>query len=422
MSFRKRSEVIGTPPGERRGIVPNLNRNAVPSRGPNVNPRFPGNQSVPRPGTSSDEVRDENDPTVRPSLVTSQPTVSTGTYDLDRILAHQGLPLGTSLLVEELGTTDFGAVLVRAFASQGIVHNRLEGKGKDDQKSHVIVVGFDSDWGHELPGVFKGSSKDKKRTMIASKESEVSVSNMAGGGPSARQDKDLKIAWRYGLNKKPESSGSNGGSGDSEGYSHQFDLRERLVPRASTNDISYVGLTLDYKQMISQILSIIKRQLLGNKAKTIRLIIPNLLIPSLYTPEHSQMEFIVPFIHSIRSLLRQYNQNLVMITSLPLDLYPRNSHITSMIELLMDCCIELQPFNQQMVQFLEKAYKNDPGKVQHGLVHIYKLPVLGEKGLMTIHDGEYAFKNGRKKFEIEEWGIPVDEEDEEKQTTKDIDF
>ena len=25
---------------------------------------------------------------------------------------------------------------------------------------------------------------------------------------------------------------------------------------------------------------------------------------------------------------------------------------------------------------------------------------------MMVHDGEYAFKNGRKKFEIEEWSIP----------------
>ena len=58
-------------------------------------------------------------PGVRPSLVTSQPTTSTGSSDLDKILLHQGLPLGNSLLIEESGTTDFSSVLLRAFASQG---------------------------------------------------------------------------------------------------------------------------------------------------------------------------------------------------------------------------------------------------------------------------------------------------------------
>ena len=49
---------------------------------------------------------------------------------------------------------------------------------------------------------------------------------------------------------------------------------------------------------------------------------------------------------------------------------------------------------------------------------------------MMVHDGEYAFKNGRKKFEIEEWSIPVedDSKDDTHQTqeggttTKNIDF
>ena len=35
---------------------------------------------------------------------------------------------------------------------------------------------------------------------------------------------------------------------------------------------------------------------------------------------------------------------------------------------------------------------------------------------MMVHDGEYAFKNGRKKFEIEEWSIPV--EDDSKDTNE----
>lgn len=118
--------------------------------------------------------------------------------------------------------------------------------------------------------------------------------------------------------------------------------------------------------------------------------------------------------------------------SLPVDLYPRSSTTTTLIENLCDSVIHLQPFNQAMSQLIEKAYKNEPAKIQHGLVNILKLPVLSERGLMTIHQGEYAFKNGRKKFEIEEWGIPVEDDandndssnpsQPEKQTTKNIDF
>lgn len=43
------------------------------------------------------------------------------------------------------------------------------------------------------------------------------------------------------------------------------------------------------------------------------------------------------------------------------------------------------------------------------------MPVLSARGMMMVRNGEYAFKNGRKKFEIEEWGIPVEDEEPEKE-------
>lgn len=79
--------------------------------------------------------------------------------------------------------------------------------------------------------------------------------------------------------------------------------------------------------------------------------------------------------------------------------------MTAILEILFDSAIHLQPFNQEMSQLIEKAYKNEPSKIQQGLVNIIKVPVLSERGLMMVHDGEFAFKNGRKKFEIEEWGF-----------------
>lgn len=434
MSFRKRSDVIGTPSVPGRTAISSRPNN-VPGRTPAASTvginRIPstGRQPLNKETSPQPKEKDElalvmNNPGVRPSLITSQPTVSTGGADLDKLLLHQGLPLGCSLLIEESGSTDFASVLLRAFTSQGVVHNRIN---KDQMDSHVIVVGLSSSWVNELPGLYKGSSKEQKKAKIVANESKVSVNNLAsnsGTGLPARNEKDLKIAWRYGLKKKEAQEESNQTA--YEHYNNQFDITQKLIPGPNSQEISFVQLSTEYKQIVEQIQSIINNQLKLNPSKSIRLVLPNLLNPSIYNPRLSTPGFIIPFIHSLRALLRKYTNNLVLMTSLPLDLYPRDSHLTLMLENLMDSVIYLQPFNQEMSQLIEKAYKNEPAKIQHGLVNIIKLPILSERGLMMIHDGEYAFKNGRKKFEIEEWGIPVEDDSKDDnnngQTTKNIDF
>lgn len=434
MSFRKRSEVIGVPSVPGRIPVNTRPINPVSGRGPpgpsaGASGRVPpvgGGRIPPSNRTASPQAKEKEDiasimtnPSVRPSLITSQPTVSTGGSDLDKILLHQGIPLGSSLVIEESGSTDFASVVLRSFSSQGVIHNRID---KDQLYSHVIVVGLSSQWAGELPGLYKGSSKEQKKAKILENESKVSVSNLATNG-GARNEKDMKIAWRYGLNKKPETQDTNNQT-SYEFYNNQFDITQKLVPGPSNQDISFVPISTDYNQIIQQIVLIISNQLRSNPTKIIRLVIPNMLNPSIYNPLCSTPTFILPFVHSLRSILRKYSNNLVLICSLPLDLYPRDSHLTSMMESIMDSVIHLQPFNQEMTLLIEKAYKNEPSKIQQGLVNIIKLPVLSERGLMMIHDGEYAFKNGRKKFEIEEWGIPVedDSKDDNAQTTKNIEF
>lgn len=436
MSFRKRGEIIGGVPA-RAPAVPGRNP-AIPGRSPPIAGRAPAgvSSSVRNPATRSpiskpDRAPDVssimmNNPGVRPSLSTSQPTTSTGTSDLDKILVHQGLPLGNSLLIEESGTTDFASVLLRACVSQGVIHNRIS----NEQNAHSIVVGVNQQWSNELPGVYKGSSKEQKRAKIIENESKVSVSNLSNV-PSASTrsaDPNLKIAWRYGLNKKPESKDEVENT-TYEHYNNQFDLTQKLVPGPNPQDISYVPLSQNYSTVINQISSIVNTQLRSSTGKVIRLVIPSILNPSLYHPSYTSLSFLIPFIHSLRSLLRQYSSNLVMVCSISLDLYPKDSNLLVLVQSLFDAVIHLQPFNQGMTQLLEKAYKNEPSKIQQGLVNIMKIPVLSERGLMMVHDGEYAFKNGRKKFEIDEWSIPVEDDSKETnqtqeggQTTKNIDF
>lgn len=107
-------------------------------------------------------------PGLRPSPLDGRLTTSTGTASLDGILAgHAGLPLGSSLLIEEQGTTDFSGNLLKYYAAEGLV-----------QGHHVHVLGLPEAWKHELPAVStKQEGTPAKSTSPA--------------------DDKMKIAWRY---------------------------------------------------------------------------------------------------------------------------------------------------------------------------------------------------------------------------------
>ena len=147
MSFRKRSVVLtesNNPPDS----------TIASSDGKLVTP-----QSAPPKSFS---------PGVRPSPLTGVPTTSTGTASLDILLSsHAGLPLGSLVLVEESGTTDFAGALLRYYAAEGIV-----------QGHEVVVVGVGEGWGRELPGL---SDRKEDNEDIKRKGNE----------------ERMKIAWRY---------------------------------------------------------------------------------------------------------------------------------------------------------------------------------------------------------------------------------
>ncbi len=105
-------------------------------------------------------------PGLRPSPLDGRATTSTGTQTLDGLFAgHAGLPMGTSVLNEENGTTDYAGALLRYYAAEGLV-----------QGHHVHVVGVPEQWGRELPGLVGNSEKEKKDNNVTEK---------------------MKIAWRY---------------------------------------------------------------------------------------------------------------------------------------------------------------------------------------------------------------------------------
>lgn len=111
-------------------------------------------------------------PGIRPSPITGQSTTSTGCGSLDSLLAaNAGLVLGSSLLIEETGTTDYAAALLRCFAAEGIL-----------QGHQVHLVGVPEAWGRELPGVVGEANSASHKEQPP--------------GSQLEQDK-MKIAWRY---------------------------------------------------------------------------------------------------------------------------------------------------------------------------------------------------------------------------------
>ena len=109
-------------------------------------------------------------PGVRPSPLDGKPTTSTGTSSLDELLGHSGFALGHSLLIEENGTTEFGATLLRYFAAEGVVQGH---------KVHIVGVG--EPWGRDLPAV----------------ATTAGVESMKVQSQTAPEKERMKIAWRY---------------------------------------------------------------------------------------------------------------------------------------------------------------------------------------------------------------------------------
>ncbi|KAH0562594.1 hypothetical protein GP486_002718 [Trichoglossum hirsutum] len=318
-------------------------------------------------------------PGVRPSPIDGRPTTSTGTPSLDALLAgHAGLALGTSLLVEENGTTDFGGALLRYYAAEGVV-----------QGHRVHVVGVDEGWGRELPG------------LVGAAEGE-ELDKVGKGKGSER----MKIAWRYErLGEFGGVAGSRGGPPPCDVFALTTHLRE------SSPDTVH------------------------------RLVIPTLLSPALY-PSHACLpQHLLQFLHALRGLLRRYPSQLTAMITLPLELYPRDTGLVRWVEILSDGVVELTPFphladNSPSITTSGAATAQEDQP--QGMVKIHSLPIFHERGggggALSGLGEDLAFTVSRRKFVIKLFSLPPVEGDTEAQqrkfggeedggqTTVDIDF
>ena len=322
-----------------------------------------------RPGfTTAQQPKAEKQlaPGLRPSPLDGRLTTSTGTSSLDQLLAgHGGLPLGTCLLVEEQDTTDFSGVLLRYYAAEGLV-----------QGHHVHLVGFPPEWKHQLPGLVATDAKPKSH-----QPSE----------PPAAEEK-MKIAWRYAALGNAPSIGSGPRADSSSSgaeFCHSFDLGKRLAPSACRGTLqptpSTGPPTLDLvasSASVSPFKAIIKHlraKLEASASNEIhRLIVPSLLLPTLYAPGCSRPSEVLQFLHGLRALLRQYGSQLTAVITMSTSLYPRSTGLVRWTELLCDGVVELIPLPAKPGAAAPPT--SEQKDQAQGLLRVHTLPIYHEKG------------------------------------------
>ncbi|KAK2000648.1 paxneb protein [Colletotrichum falcatum] len=332
MSFRKKKVVLGSSTRESVGKT-----------------IIPGQEVLPPVG-------------VRPSPLDGRPTTSTGTASLDQLLAgHAGLPLGSSLLIEESGTTDFAGVVLRYYAAEGLL-----------QGHQVHVLGPSEAWIGELPGLAKtsGSSRNKPESFKGGK---------------------MKIAWRY------ESLGNDPGSGmldtknDTadycEAFCHMFDLGKRLQSSDVKGELHATPLMVAVGWLQPQgsaslspldafIVNVAARLKASPPGTIHRVLLPSLLSPALYGSSACLPEHALQSLHKLRALLRQYNGRLTAMISLSTSLLPRSTGFTRWMELLCDGVFEMLPLPRKV----HVQPNTKPEDAVQGMLKVHGLPIYHERG------------------------------------------
>ncbi|KAK5657713.1 hypothetical protein OQA88_2785 [Cercophora sp. LCS_1] len=323
--------------------------------------------SAARPGQAAGHAKTEKPLAsgVRPSPLDGRPTTSTGTSSLDQLLAgHGGLAMGTCLLIEEQGTTDFSGILLRYYAAEGLV-----------QGHQVHLVGFPVEWKHQLPGLAALHPKAKTTQSTA-----------------AAPEEKMKIAWRY------EALGNAGSAitiprGDisqTATFCHSFDLGKRLAPSACKGSLqptpSLGPPTLGQKGINSMsplkaIMKHLKTKLESSPPNEVhRLVIPSLLSPTLYDARCTQPAEVLQFLHGLRALLRRYSTQFTAVITLPTSLFPRGSGLVRWMELLCDGVMELIPLPANPAAAPPPAKDSKASDQPQGLIRVHTLPVYHEKG------------------------------------------
>lgn len=111
-----------------------------------------------------------------------------------------------------------------------------------------------------------------------------------------------------------------------------------------------------------------------------RIVIPSLLNPTMYPPEASQPDNVLPFLHSLRALMTTSNARITTMITVPLSLFPRASGLVRWMELISDGVVELCPFPHSADALATSGAATSQEEPPQGMLKIHRLPVLHERG------------------------------------------
>ena len=343
-------------------------------------------------------------PGLRPSPLDGRLTTSTGTSSLDQLLAgHGGLPMGTCLLVEEQGTTDFSGVLLRYYAAEGLV-----------QGHQVHALGFPPEWQYQLPAVAAPDHKSKSTQSAPAPEEK------------------MKIAWRYEAlgNNSVTGAQTRGDSNSTATFCHSFDLSKRLATSSCKGSLQPTPTTgpptlgpQSSSSPFKMIMKHLRARLESSGSTTIhRLVVPSLLSPSLYAAGCSRPSEVLQFLHGLRALLRQYSSQLTALITIPTSLFPRSSGLVRWIELLSDGVVELIPLPATPAAAAPSSSSKKDGRAEtpQGFLKVHSLPIYHEKGGGGAETGHFrenlSFSlSATKGLVIKPYSLPPMEEEEQKE-------
>lgn len=369
-----------------------------------------------------------------------------------------GLALGSSLVIEEEGTTDFSSSLLRCFAAEGVLQGHavfvvapegsmilpgeVEEKGPHG-KSREAEEKMKIAWRYERLGAFEGRDRGM-RIIFASRNLGARFSDLLYDHNLHSLLRERLLITMTGIPQRQPGALPAGDSDapalETTSFCHAYDLTKRLSIPSTNIPLTYLSpaQSLSETSPFNQIISKLTTYLTSNPQTPTRLLIPSLLSPLFYPPSSSQPHYVLNFIHSLRSLLR-ITPALTIMISWPLALYPRTLPLTRWVETLLDGVILLQPFPHAYSIESEPTTPTSGGNAKddekmQGLLKVLKAPVLSERGVgvggLGVGNGEdMAFAVGRKRFIIRPFHLPPVEGEEETATTaeekkkaKDLEF
>jgi hypothetical protein len=133
---------------------------------------------------------------------------------------------------------------------------------------------------------------------------------------------------------------------ESPTFCHAFDLTKRLESSTIQGSLRAKPIggsgslppQSDFKRFLADIASSIRT----SPPSTIhRIVVPNLLSPTIYPPSACRPQEVLQFLHGLRGLLRRFPSQATAMLSLPVSLYPRGAGLTRWAELLSDGVLEL---------------------------------------------------------------------------------